>query len=80
MSKKEEMKTLMGLTCTMQDHRRFNKSKGLIYTKDFNMENTTSFKHCLKTKYQVLETVEAKWIKSLSPEMNITLLELLYEQ
>ena len=26
---REEMKTLMGLTCTVQDHKRFNKSKGL---------------------------------------------------
>ena len=53
----------MGLTCTVQDHKRFNKSKGLIYIKDFNMKNTPSFKHGMKIKYQVSAIVEAKWIK-----------------
>ena len=62
----EEMKTLMGLTCKMQDHKMFNRSKELMYIRDFDIENMSSFQKGMNIKYKVSEVVRAKWIKPTS--------------
>ena len=58
----EEMKTLMGFTCKVQDHKMFNR----IYIKDFDIENMSSFQKRMTMKYKVSDVVRAKWIKPRS--------------
>ena len=53
----------MGVECTAQDHKLFNRSKGLIYIRDFSMENVASFRQGMKMKYHASEVAEARWIK-----------------
>ena len=66
----EEMNTLMMLTCRVQDHRMFNRSKGLIYIRDFDIDNMSSFQKGMNIKYKVSKVVRAKWIKPRSENEN----------
>ena len=68
------MKNLMGLACTAQAHKILKRSKGLIYIKDFSMENVCSFQEGMKAKYQVSEIMKARWIKPRSEDHTAWLL------
>ena len=59
-SKVEEIKNIMGVECTVQDHKLFNISKDLIYIRDITMENVASFRQGMKIKYHASEVAEER--------------------
>ena len=59
-----EISSLMQNPCTITPHNKFNQSKGLIFVKEFDIEDVEEFKTELQRSYNIIEIEAANFIKT----------------
>lgn len=58
-----KMKTVLNVPCSATPHKFYNESKGLIYLKEYNINDFDAFVAGLANTFRVTEAVHAQWIK-----------------
>ena len=66
--KMHEVTTVDGFPCETMVHPRYNHSKGLIYTYEFDVENLEDFKAGLNERYNITDVQQATFIKTKSEQ------------
>ena len=58
------LKEIRGISCEVTEHEGYNKAKGLIYVRDYDCNDKTSFREGLKNGHaNIVSVEEAKFIK-----------------
>ena len=57
-----KMNTLVSVSCTVTKHSFCNESRGLIYIKEYDIDELQSFKNGIMERYNVKEVIPATWI------------------
>jgi len=61
--KAANLKTILDIPCRFVLHENFNRSKGLIYTRNYSLAVAEQFLIKLKTRFDLFDAVVADWIK-----------------
>lgn len=62
-SKLQKLTKIFDIDCTVAFHSSYNSSKGIIYVRDYDIDNLPSFAEGLKVNCGVSEAAQATWIK-----------------
>ena len=63
----QKIDTLQGYKCVIRPHPRFNTSKGLIYLRQYNIQDLQEFKENLQEQYEINCVERADFIGSRQP-------------
>ena len=64
------MARIQGKPCEISNHKYINQTKGIIYIKEYDIEDVVQFKAYLQENYEIAEVAKAPFIKTRSPETN----------